>query len=158
VIIILHVLLYFSDSLPLPQLAFSIVAHLVYLQNFSNTWPFISLTSFSFIGSCFFVLADHFLWFFYFAGRTQSARQRAGSGRGSIQRGYSHKGTSFRAGRSFGDDAQLGFLDVASFFAICVWLVPLFLFLSLSANDNALPTAGHGKRNHAVTQSIFSSY
>jgi len=31
------------------------------------------------------------------------------------------------------------FGEVATFFTICVWLAPLFLFLSLSANDNALP-------------------
>jgi hypothetical protein len=31
------------------------------------------------------------------------------------------------------------FLQVSTFFALCVWLVPLFLFLGLSANDNALP-------------------
>jgi len=31
-------------------------------------------------------------------------------------------------------------MDIAAFFGICVWFVPLFLFLSLSANDNALPS------------------
>lgn len=36
------------------------------------------------------------------------------------------------------------FGDMATFFGVCVWLAPLFLFLSLSANDNALPTAGQG--------------
>ena len=34
------------------------------------------------------------------------------------------------------------FGDMATFFGICVWLTPLFFFLSLSANDNTLPTAG----------------
>jgi Transmembrane adaptor Erv26 len=34
-----------------------------------------------------------------------------------------------------------GFADIATFFAICVWLAPLFLFLSLSAADNTLPTS-----------------
>lgn len=34
-----------------------------------------------------------------------------------------------------------GFMDVAAFFGICVWAAPLFLFLSLSANDNALPSS-----------------
>jgi hypothetical protein len=33
-------------------------------------------------------------------------------------------------------------MDVAAFFAVCVWFVPLFLFLSLSANDNVLPQMG----------------
>lgn len=37
-------------------------------------------------------------------------------------------------------------MDVAAFFAICVWFVPLFLFLSLSANDNALPSFGESGR------------
>lgn len=33
-------------------------------------------------------------------------------------------------------------MDVATFFGVCVWLVPFFLFLSLSANDNVLPSQG----------------
>lgn len=32
-------------------------------------------------------------------------------------------------------------MEVAAFFGILVWSVPLFLFLSLSANDNALPSS-----------------
>lgn len=36
---------------------------------------------------------------------------------------------------------MLTFMDIATFFGVCVWLVPLFLFLSLSANDNALPVS-----------------
>ncbi|ORZ21569.1 transmembrane adaptor Erv26-domain-containing protein [Absidia repens] len=31
------------------------------------------------------------------------------------------------------------FMDIASFFGVCVWLVPFTYFISLSANDNALP-------------------
>ncbi|KAJ6628888.1 transmembrane adaptor Erv26-domain-containing protein, partial [Mycena sp. CBHHK59/15] len=45
VILVLHGLLYLSDSLPLLHVAFSAGCHLVYLQNFSHTWPLISLTS-----------------------------------------------------------------------------------------------------------------
>ncbi|KAF9098940.1 erv26 super protein [Mortierella sp. GBA35] len=33
-----------------------------------------------------------------------------------------------------------GFMSIASFFGICVWLVPFTYFISLSANDNALPS------------------
>lgn len=33
-------------------------------------------------------------------------------------------------------------MDIATYFGICVWLVPFYLFLSLSANDNVLPSAG----------------
>ena len=65
------------------------------------------------------------MWFFHFAHVTHEARQ------------VSHK--AYRGGPvvktpSFG--------DMATFFGICVWLIPLFLFLSLSANDNTLPTTG----------------
>jgi hypothetical protein len=36
------------------------------------------------------------------------------------------------------------FNEVASFFGICVWLVPFTLFISLSAGDNVLPTSFEG--------------
>ncbi|KDQ64352.1 hypothetical protein JAAARDRAFT_187691 [Jaapia argillacea MUCL 33604] len=124
VIIFVHALLYFFDSLPLPQTIFSILCHVVYLQNFSHTWPIIYLTSVSFIASCCMVIIDHFLWFFYFAHLTQEARQRS-------QRMY-------RGPRP--PQNAPGFAEIATFFGLCVWLAPLFLFLSLSANDNALPT------------------
>ncbi|CAG8450938.1 62_t:CDS:2 [Funneliformis mosseae] len=32
------------------------------------------------------------------------------------------------------------FVDIAAFFGICVWLIPFSYFISLSANDNALPS------------------
>ncbi|KAF9464904.1 transmembrane adaptor Erv26-domain-containing protein [Collybia nuda] len=120
-IMVLHVIIYFSDSLPLAQTLFSIVCHIVYLQNFSATWPTISLTSISFLASCVFVIADHFLWFFYFSRVTQEARQLR-TYRGPVPKVH-------------------GFSEIAAFFGICVWLAPLFLFLSLSANDNALPVS-----------------
>ncbi|KAF9452987.1 phosphatidylinositol phosphate phosphatase [Macrolepiota fuliginosa MF-IS2] len=120
-IILLHVLFYFTDSLPLLQTVFSITCHVVYLQNFSYTWPLISLSSPTFLGSCALVIADHFIWFFYFSRITHEARYA-------------------RAYRGNGLKAP-GFTEIASFFGICVWLAPLFLFLSLSANDNALPTS-----------------
>ncbi|KAK4050051.1 erv26 super protein [Microbotryomycetes sp. JL221] len=37
------------------------------------------------------------------------------------------------------------FVDVATYFGVCVWLTPFFLFLSLSANDNVLPSAGESQ-------------
>ena len=117
---ILHGLFYFTDRLPLLQTLFSIICHLVYLQNFSNTWPLISLTSITFLASCVLVIADHFAWFFYFAKMTNDAQ------RWRMNRGIAANTHSFK--------------EIASFFGICVWFIPLYLFLSLSANDNALPT------------------
>lgn len=123
VIIAIHVLLYFFDSLPLAHLVFSIVCHMVYLQNFTSAWPLISLSSLTFISSCILVVADHFMWFFYFSRLTSQAR----SARGRMYRGP--------------NSGVPGFSDIATFFALCVWLAPLFLFLSLSAGENTLPTA-----------------
>ncbi len=35
------------------------------------------------------------------------------------------------------------FTEIASYFGLCVWLVPFSLFVSLSASDNILPTMGN---------------
>jgi Transmembrane adaptor Erv26 len=124
VIIVLHVVLWYTESLPLHNALFSMLSHFVYLQNFSYTWPVISLTSPSFLGSCVLVIADHFLWFFYFARITQEPRNMG-----------------MRTYRMHSPPKNVpSFAEIATFFGICVWLAPLFLFLSLSANDNALPT------------------
>ncbi|CAK5262851.1 unnamed protein product, partial [Mycena citricolor] len=129
-IIALHVVLYFSDSLPLQHTLFSALCHVVYLRNFSATWPVISLSSLTFIASCVLVIADHFIWFFHFSHLTQAARH--------VSRQRGPKG--FRAGPP---TARVpSFSEIATFFAVCVWAAPLFLFLSLSANDNALPVSG----------------
>lgn len=76
----LHVALYLSDALPLHLIAFSVFSHLIYLQNFSSTWPTISLTSISFIASCILVVADHFLWFFHFANKASLLGLDGGAG------------------------------------------------------------------------------
>lgn len=34
------------------------------------------------------------------------------------------------------------FVEVASYFGLCVWIVPFALFISLSAGENVLPTIG----------------
>ncbi|KAH7887566.1 transmembrane adaptor Erv26-domain-containing protein [Phlebopus sp. FC_14] len=120
-IIAFHVLLYCFDSLPFLQTLFSILCHAVYLQNFSSTWPLISLSSASFIASCALAITNHFVWFLHFSHITRDAKQSYQRLRGPVP------------------DVP-GFTDIAAFFGTCVWLVPLFLFLSLSANDNALPT------------------
>lgn len=125
----IHVLLWIGDSLPLPQILFSIFCHFVYLSNFTPAWPLISLSSFSFISSCILVLVDHFVWFFYFSNRTQESRH--------VPRRSRHHSDGWILPQE--PTPALSFFDIATFFGICVWLVPLFLFLSLSANDNALP-------------------
>jgi len=131
VIICLHLALHFVDGIPLHLTILGIFCHLVYLTNFSSSWPFISFTSWKFVLSCLVVLIDHFAFYDYFYERAKSHRN------------------SFVAGRIWQDKKSLrkaihndipGFFEIASFFAVFVWLVPFFLFLSLSANDNVLPT------------------
>lgn len=68
------------------------------------------------------VIVNHFMWFFYFSRLTNEARHAA-------RRPYGNH--SVPRIPNFG--------DIATFFGVCVWFIPVFLFLSLSANDNALP-------------------
>jgi len=136
-------------SLPFADLSVALRS----LQNFSRTWPSISLTSPAFIASCILVIVSHFASFNYFSERTRGSNygynsyNRSGNGRWNAHAGHNGK-----------DDT---FLDVATYFGVCVWLcpctsfaetfgaerkadfasLPVFLFLSLSANDNVLPSA-----------------
>ena len=66
------------------------------------------------------VLVHHYLWFRYFS----DARNRAYTNMTSLYDPI---------------DAP-SFSQVASYFGLCVWLVPFALFVSLSAGDNVLPT------------------
>jgi hypothetical protein len=70
------------------------------------------------------------MWFFHFARVNGEARHLP-----------HHGGVGGGLGTGKVGDAP-GFADIATFFGICVWLAPLFLFLSLSAGDNALPISG----------------
>jgi hypothetical protein len=106
------------------KLTFSTICHVIYPQNFSDTWPAISPTSESFTASCIPLITDHFLWFFHFLHLMHQAY---------------HAMCQARSGPIVKPPA---FGDMATFFAICVWLTPLFLFLSLGANNSTLPTAG----------------
>ncbi|KAM0792686.1 hypothetical protein ACM66B_002466 [Microbotryomycetes sp. NB124-2] len=132
-IILVLVALHFADGLPLYLTALGIVSHFVYLQNFSRTWPSISLLSPTFILSCVLVLTSHFVSFRYF-----SDRARANGGYNSYNRGG--RWNQHASHYAYGHEDT--FMDVATYFGICVWLTPFFLFLSLSANDNVLPSAG----------------
>lgn len=146
-VILLHVLFCVFDGLPVHLTIFGILCHLVYLQNFSKTWPFISLTSIKFVASCLLVILDHFAWFFYFAERAKHANSALGrharsSGGGGAYRPGSASWDARYNPSPYAGLRDLSFMDVATFFGVCVWLVPFFLFLSLSANDNVLPSLG----------------
>lgn len=69
------------------------------------------------------VLLNHYVWFKHFSHRQERAYQRMSS--------Y----------YDLPDDIP-SFTEIASYFGLCVWLVPFALFVSLSASDNVLPTMG----------------
>ncbi|GAA5924959.1 Svp26p [Sporobolomyces koalae] len=146
-IVVLYGVMYVADGLPVHLVASGIAAHLIYLTNFRKSWPTISLTSLSFIFSCIFVLLTHYLSFRHFSAKQSSSKHHY-----TRYNAYNH-----RRG-AYGNSDNESFLEVATFFAVCVWLVPFYLFLSLSANDNVLPSAGESParaREHS-TSSVSS--
>lgn len=118
----LQLLLCVVDGFPFFLTLVGIVSHVVYLGNMRR-FPFVKLTDPLFIASCVLVLINHYVWFRHFS----KAQQRA------------HMNMS-----SYYDTPSdvPSFTEIASYFGICVWLVPFALFVSLSASDNVLPTMG----------------
>ncbi|KAF9900578.1 erv26 super protein [Lobosporangium transversale] len=54
------------------------------------------------------------------------------------------------------------FASIASFFGICVWMVPFAYFISLSANDNALPSFDKSQQDskqkkNGILKSLFGA-
>lgn len=49
--------------------------------------------------------------------------------------------------------------EILAYFCLCLWLVPFALFVSLSANDQVLPTSfqGHQQPNEDVVTNYFST-
>ncbi|KAF2832074.1 DUF396-domain-containing protein [Ophiobolus disseminans] len=116
----LQVLLLLVDGFPIGLSALSIVSHVIYAQNLRK-FPIVKLTDPLFLLSCALVIANHYLWFRHFSAPPPSA--------------YS----SYPYSR----DANIpSFTEIASYFGLCVWLVPFALFVSLSAGENVLPSMG----------------
>lgn len=118
-IIVLDLLLCFVDRFPFWLTLFGIVSHIVYLGNMRR-FPYVTLTDPLFITSCVLVLINHLVWYRHFSTRQKTA--------------YSGMSSYYDA-----PDDMPTFTEIASYFGICVWLVPFALFVSLSASDNILP-------------------
>lgn len=146
-IVALQLLLCFVDRFPFWLTMLGVASHVVYLGNMRR-FPFVTLTDPLFIVSCgrwlpykalpallqkhrfpaadswsptVLVLANHVVWYSHFSARQKSA--------------YSNMSSFYDT-----PDGMPTFTEIASFFGICVWLVPFALFVSLSASDNVLPT------------------
>ncbi|KAF8847624.1 DUF396-domain-containing protein [Acephala macrosclerotiorum] len=124
-----QVLLCLVDGFPLKLSLLSIFSHVVYLGNMRK-FPVVMLSDPLFIASCVLVLFNHYMWFNHFSFASLA-----------------------RAPTSRYDPTILPtFTEIASYFGLCIWLVPFSLFVSLSASDNVLPTMGSETPGGAATQ------
>lgn len=119
-IVVLQLTLCLIDGLPFWQTLLGIFSHVVYLGNMRR-FPYVQLSDPLFILSCVLVLINHYVWFRYFSYYQQSAYKNMSS--------YYDTPSNVPT-----------FTEIASYFGLCVWLVPFALFVSLSASDNVLPT------------------
>lgn len=124
-IIIIQILLLLVDKFPFSLSLLSIGSHVIYASNLRR-FPIVKLSDPFFVLSCILVGLNHWLWFRYFS-------RPASPPRGS---------TSWRQPYQASFDDMPNFTEVASYFGLCVWLVPFALFVSLSAGENVLPTMG----------------
>ncbi|KAJ5550700.1 Transmembrane adaptor Erv26 [Penicillium sp. DV-2018c] len=121
-IIAVQVLLMIIDRFPVGLSLLSIVSHLVYASNLRR-FPVVKLSDPLFILSCVLVGLNHWLWFRHFSKPLPPS-------------------DNWRNPYGVDYENMPSFSEVASYFGLCVWLVPFALFVSLSAGDNVLPTMG----------------
>ncbi|KZF24664.1 putative Golgi apparatus and endoplasmic reticulum protein Svp26 [Xylona heveae TC161] len=120
-IIGIQVFLWLVDRFPFFLSLLSIVSHVVYAGNLRR-FPYVKLSDPLFLLSCLLVIFNHFAWF----------------------RHFSQPPTLPPAGRPSALEPLdvPSFSEIASYFGLCVWLVPFALFVSLSAGENVLPSMG----------------
>ena len=118
----IQVLLWLVDGFPFTLTCLCIASHLVYASNLRH-FPVVKLTDPLFLISCALVMLNHWVWFRHFSARSDYDSR-------TYQDRYQATGP------------HISFTEIASYFGICVWLVPFALFVSLSAGENILPSMG----------------
>ncbi len=121
-------LLWLVDGFPFYLTILGLGSHVVYASNLRH-FPIVKLSDPLFISSCVLVIVNHWLWFRHFS---EPPPYRGSQARGWRQNRY--------ASGLYGE--QPSFTEIASYFGLCVWLVPFALFVSLSAGENVLPSMG----------------
>ncbi|EAW11128.1 uncharacterized protein ACLA_088170 [Aspergillus clavatus NRRL 1] len=124
-IIVIQVLLYLFDGFPFFLSIFSIGSHIVYSSNLRR-FPIVKLSDPLFLLSCVLVGLNHWFWFRHFSQPLPSSRAS----------------TNWRQPYIVDVADMPTFTEVASYFGLCVWLIPFALFVSLSAGENVLPSMG----------------
>ncbi|KAJ5224147.1 hypothetical protein N7468_008689 [Penicillium chermesinum] len=125
-IIAIQLFLVVVDGFPVLLSLLSIVSHLVYASNLRR-FPIVKLSDPLFLLSCVLVLLNHWLWFQHFSSPPAPSQRAENNWRQPYHINY---------------EDMPSFSEVASYFGLCVWLVPFALFVSLSAGENVLPSMG----------------
>ncbi|KAI9724442.1 MAG: hypothetical protein M1812_000510 [Candelaria pacifica] len=121
IVVAIQFLLAVIDRFPISLSLLSIFSHVVYAGNLRR-FPIVKLSDPLFILSCILVLLNHYLWFQHFSLPPSLP-------------------PTSRTNRYVTPDLPT-FTEIASYFGLCVWLVPFALFVSLSAGENVLPSMG----------------
>ena len=127
VVIVVQILLWVVDGFPFYLTILGVASHGVYMSNLRH-FPIVKLTDIWFLLSCALVVGNHWLWFRHFSDAP-------------IQGYRAEKMMRDRYSTS-AYTSQPTFTEIASYFGLCVWLVPFALFVSLSAGENVLPSMG----------------
>lgn len=123
----MQTLLWLIDGFPFWLCLLGVASHIVYASNLRR-FPYVRLTDPLFLLSCALVCLNHWVGFRYFSNPQLRRTSRV-----------SNDPTAWR--RPYYDYENVpSFTEVASYFGLCVWLVPFALFVSLSAGENVLPT------------------
>ncbi|ODV83461.1 hypothetical protein CANARDRAFT_29914 [[Candida] arabinofermentans NRRL YB-2248] len=115
------VLLWLIDGFPFKLTALSLFSYFIYYQNLRR-FPNINLTGPNFILTCILAVLNHVLWYQHFTNPYIPSIDE-------------------RLKPDFKMPRYTSFPEVASFFGLCIWLIPFALFISISANENRLPTS-----------------
>ncbi|KAK7510701.1 transmembrane adaptor Erv26 [Phyllosticta citriasiana] len=122
-VISIQLLLWLVDKFPFSLSLLSVLSHVIYAQNLRR-FPIVKLSDPLFILSCVLVIVNHYFWFRHFSAPPPRKKDY-----------YSYYNT-------MNDSDMPSFTEIASYFGLCVWLVPFSLFVSLSAGENVLPSMG----------------
>ncbi len=110
--LVLHFLLWAYERMWLVPNMVGVIAHISYLL-LLRSFPYIEPSSAPFLSSCMLFAGSNVVWYIYF-----------------------HQDPEFFYRYRVGP-----FASMTSFYFLCVWLVPLGFFVSLTVNDSVLPSS-----------------
>lgn len=139
IISIINLLLCLFDNLPIKITLFTLFSNFIYRINLKKL-PNINLTNPIFLFSCILAFLNHYFWFKYFNNPYIPTIDE-------------------RLDPNFKLPYYPSFTEIASFFGICIWLLPFSLFISISSNENGLPISNdnlnlNSNENENVKKSV----